>query len=284
MTWMMNRNRLDAAEVVPDRPRVVRARSCARRTRHAASMGSRSRSQSDARSVKRSDHGHVASLRAEDDDVVAALHDLVLAQGTRRRAGDVLAVEVVHAVVARAVDLLQVGPVLDRAVEVRADRGERAQLAVGRQDQDAGSEPNLKTMPWFGFRSASFAATTLLGSSSLRGGDAEVLDDRVRAPCRPTRARPTPSKSVEERATAEVASRLVGHEILHENERLLGRRGAGTAPCSGDPRHADSGVPGTRCGGWRTKRVTVEAVATACGHPWPEPRWPGRRGFPTTRA
>ena len=58
-------------------------------------------------------------------------------QRAGRRTGDVAAVEVVDAVVAIAKDILAGRAILDRALQVRADRIERPRLAVD-QDQQAG--------------------------------------------------------------------------------------------------------------------------------------------------
>src|ERR1051326_4362583 len=80
------------------------------------------------------------SLPPAADDHVIALHVYVVAlQRPRRRTADVAPRQVVHAVVARAPDLVEIVAVLHGAAQVRARSRHRLVLAVGGADQESGA-------------------------------------------------------------------------------------------------------------------------------------------------
>src|SRR5205823_3030327 len=83
---------------------------------------------------------------AHDNRAAARVDDEGL-EWPRRRAGDVLAVEVVVPVVARTPDMAEVGAVLDGAVQVRAHGGEGAELARWRPDEDRRTIAELEDLP-----------------------------------------------------------------------------------------------------------------------------------------
>src|SRR5262250_3082453 len=85
-----------------------------------------------------------------DHDLVAPSIDDEPVQGPGRRTGDVLTVEVEVPVVACAPDVAQVGSILHRAVQVRADGRERPEFTGRRAQQDAGSTAELEHLPSVG--------------------------------------------------------------------------------------------------------------------------------------
>ena len=73
-----------------------------------------------------------------------------VSRGRGRRARDVLAVQVVVAVVAGAPDLAEVRSVLHRAVQVGADRGEGPEVTARGADQDPRAASELEDLPRIG--------------------------------------------------------------------------------------------------------------------------------------
>src|SRR6266540_5030580 len=73
---------------------------------------------------------------ALEDNLLSAGDDFQRRERSRRRTRDVLALEVVRAVVARAPDVRALRPVLNRAVQVRALGRQRPELPGRRLDVD----------------------------------------------------------------------------------------------------------------------------------------------------
>src|SRR6266542_3735898 len=93
--------------------------------------------------------GPTSGALAHHDLVSAHVHDEAV-ERARGRALDVLAVQIVVPVVAGAPDMAHVGTVLHGAVEVRAHRGEGAQLAGRRPHEDPRAAAELEDLPRVG--------------------------------------------------------------------------------------------------------------------------------------
>ncbi len=82
---------------------------------------------------------------------ISAHIDVVLFQRPGRRACDVLSVQIVMTVMAGAPDMIEVGPVLNDASQMSANRAETTDLSFWSSDQYSGLAAKAKDLPGIRF-------------------------------------------------------------------------------------------------------------------------------------
>src|SRR5689334_23894968 len=114
-----------------------------------------------------------------DDDFVAAHVHLVGLQWTRRRAGNVASIEVVHAIVASAPDLVEIVAVLYGAAQVRANVGERSVLSVRSHEEERGPASKTNNLRAIRLEFANFSGHNFVAAKISDGRRNQVTEDRI---------------------------------------------------------------------------------------------------------
>src|SRR5208337_5246522 len=120
---------------------------------------------------------------ATDDNLVAALVNIEDGKRPGRRAGDVAPIEIVGSVVAGAPDLAQVGAILHDAAEVGAGSGERAEGAVGIENQQARLVAKAKDLAGVGLHLGNFCGNHLVSTEIRHRWRDKVAQYRIEKRC-----------------------------------------------------------------------------------------------------
>src|SRR5690242_384266 len=117
-------------------------------------------------------------LSADYDFIATDVH-LVGFQWTRRRAGDIAPIEVVHAIVAGAPDLVKIVAILHGAAEVRANGGERAIFAIGGHQEQRGPASKTNNLGAIRLDVANFSGHNFIAAKIRDGRGDKVAEHRI---------------------------------------------------------------------------------------------------------